>query len=283
MIVYDSLLDVPLDTYDGDDADDSVISGAEGIPYEPPVRPMTMLVSVQVTAQNLVAPYFLLKPGSRGKPVTALNRGLSRAGYRRWQQFSPIWNPWVTKSLKKFQKDHKLAQTGIYNRETHQKLARYYDAYSIKHLLQASIPKITPEEKKRQAFLAELMYIYNRRWNIFYSQRRPFDIFKPPRGLDCSASGEWGCKYAGIPSPSGYSSYGWGNTWSQKSRLDRLGRRTSTQDAEVGDFVFYGSGGPTHVAYWIGGMRVWSFGSYPAKILDIFYRSDYLGIYNLMG
>lgn len=281
MNVYDSLLDVPLDQ-PGVDADDRLVPAEEGAPYEP-VEHHLLLLNAPASAQNLAVPFFRLDSKSRGKPVVALNRALSRADYRKWQAFSSVWNPWVTKAVKKFQKDHKLAVTGIYNRETHAKLARYYDAYSIKFLLKQAQPPIDKNMAKRQEFLAELMYIYNIRWNVVYTQRRPFDVYKPPRGLDCSASGEWGCKWAEIKSPSGYSGYGWGNTWSQRGRLSSLGRKTSIAKAKVGDFLFYGSGGPTHVAYWIGGNRVWSFGSYPAKILSWNYRSDFLDIYSLFG
>lgn len=280
MVVYESFLDVPFDE-PGVDGDDSLVSFSEGVPYTPAT--VDMLMSATPATMNLVVPYFLLKSGSKGKPVRALNRALSKAGYRKWQQFSYVWNPWVTKALKEFQTDNGLKGTGVYDKTTHSKLARYYDSYAIKHLLTAKKPQASKEEIKRQEFQAELMYIYNIRWNVYYTQRRPFDVFKPPKGLDCSASGEWACKWAEIPSPSGYSGYGWGNTWSQMGRLQKLRRKRSVSQAEIGDFVFYGSNGPTHVAYWIGEGRVWSFGSYPAKILPVYYRSDYLGIYDLMG
>lgn len=277
--VYDSFLDVPLDM-PGVDADDSVVPGEENIYYEP-ASPIGIETLLTAPLETFVVPYHFMKPGARGKKVKALNRALSRAGYRKWQAFSGVWNPWVTKALKEFQRHYSLPPTAIYDKKTHEKMARFYDAYAIKHLL--AIPKVDKEQEKRNDFLAELMYIYNRRWNVVYTQRRPFDTWKPPRGLDCSASGEWACKWSNIPSPSGYSGYGWGNTWSQMGKLQSKGRKRPVSQAEIGDFVFYGSGGPTHVAYWIGGGRVWSFGSYPAKILPIYYRSDYLGLYDLMG
>ena len=283
MQVYDSLLDVPLDEYSVPDGDDSLVPAEEYSIFEPIIEFSMPLSAPSEAAQTVVVPFFRLDSKSHGKPVRALNRALSVAGFRKWQKFSPVWNPWVTKALKNFQKSRGLPQTGVYNRPTHEKLAKFYDAYAIKHLLKAQKPTITKEQEKRQDFLAELMFVYNHRWNIYYTQMRPFDTRKPPRGLDCSASGEWACKWSEIPSPSGYSTYGYGNTWSQMGRLSRLGRKRNTNSAEIGDFVFYGRGGPTHVAYWIGGGRVWSFGSYPAKILPIYYRSDYLGLYDLMG
>jgi hypothetical protein len=43
--------------------------------------------------------------------------------------------------------------------------------------------------------------------------------------------------------------------------------------------VLYGRGGdPTHEALYLGGGRVWSFGSYPMKLLDVGYRGDMIAI-----
>src|SRR3989304_8311856 len=201
--VYDSFLEVPLDI-PGIDGDDSVVPEYENVYYEPAV-PFVSETLLTAPKEIFVVPYYFMKPGSRGKKVKALNRALSHAGYRKWVKFSETGNPWVTKALKNFQEDYNLPATGIYDKKTHEKMARFYDAYSIKCLL--AIPKVSKEQEKRNDFLAELMYIYNRRWNIVYTQRRPFDIWKPPRGLDCSASGEWACKWSNIPSPSGYSGY----------------------------------------------------------------------------
>jgi hypothetical protein len=138
--VYDTLLDVPVDQ-PGVDADDRLVPAEVGVPYEP-VEHHLLLLNAPLSAQNLAVPFFRLDSKSSGKPVVALNRALSRADYRKWQAFSGTWNPWVTKALKNFQKDHKLAVTGVYNRDTHVKLARYYDAYAIKYLLKASIPPV---------------------------------------------------------------------------------------------------------------------------------------------
>lgn len=276
--VYNSLLEVPLDV-PGVDGDDRNVPGSEFAEHDAgfTVAPFT------AGTQSLAVPFLPSGPGSKGPRVRALNRALSRAGFRKWQTFSMIWNPWVTKAVKNFQKSRGLPVTGKYDKATHQRLARFYDAYSIKYMLNEK-QMLSPEDRLRNGFIAELMYIYNRRWNTVYTQNRPWDTDKPPYGLDCSSSGEWASKYAGLPNLSGYTSWGYGNTDTQIYRLRRLGRARSLVEAEPGDPIYYGWGSdPSHVAYWLGGQRVWSFGSYPAKILQWNYRADYIGCFDLLG
>jgi peptidoglycan hydrolase-like protein with peptidoglycan-binding domain len=294
--VYDSLLDVPLDEQDpANDGDDRLVP-SEGPYAVPSVRTSFPLEGV-TSSTAIAVPFIASQPGSRGKHVRALNRALSKAGFRRWQVFSTIWPRqipgrinWVTRAVKKFQASRGLPITGKYDRATHEKLARFYDAYAIKYLLIAPIPKPTKDELERAAFAGELMYLYNNRFAYSYTQARPFDCRRPPsRGLDCSASGEWAGAHSPIGSLSGYPSCGYGNTDTQISRYRRLGRaRATIRDAKPGDPKYYGSGGdPSHVAYYIGHKdgraRVWSFGSYPIKILDADYRHDGIATYNLTG
>jgi peptidoglycan hydrolase-like protein with peptidoglycan-binding domain len=283
MYVFDSFNEVPLDHYVFDDGDDSQVPGEEGAVYAPPeVR----LLALATPSNNVVVPFYgEIKRNNRGPRVKALKRALSEAGFMQWGEFTPLMGPFAVNALKNFQKAYKLQVDGVYGRVTHQKLAPFYDAYAIKYLLIAPKPKQTKEQKKRSDFFAQLMYLYNKRSGIGYTQRRAFDTWKPPRGLDCSASGEWAAKWAELGSLSGYSSYGYGNTDSQIYRYRRLGRqRSSVWKAELGDPVYYGYGGdPSHVAYWVGGGRVWSFGSYPIKILSWNYRSDVIGAFDLIG
>ena len=287
--VYDSLLDVPLDEQDPeDDGDDRKVPG-DG-PHEAPATKTLGVVEGVTVASAIAVPFFPLKLNSRGKPVRALNRALSKAGFRRWQVFSFVYTIWVKRAVIRFQKSRGLPQTGVYDRATHDKLARFYDAYAIRYLLIAPIPKPTKDELERAAFGAELMYLYNNRFDYPYTQRRPFDCRKPPaRGLDCSASGEWAGAHSPIGSLSGYPGCGYGNTDTQIARFRALNRvRPSIAAAKPGDPKYYGSGGdPSHVAFYIGHKdgqaRVWSFGSYPIKILDADYRHDGINVYNLTG
>lgn len=290
MTVYDSLLDVPLDEQDAtDDGDDSTVPSVGS--HEAPRKTWTNTVVKGVAQREAIAVrFFPLKLGSRGKPVRALNRALSKAGFRKWQVFSFIFTIWVKRALQRFQKSRGLPQTGVYDQATHEKLSRYYDAYAIRYLLLASIPKPTTDELERAEYLSELMYLYNNRYAYPYTQARPFDCRKPPsRGLDCSASGEWAGEHSPIGSLSGFSQCGFGNTDSQIARFRLLNRvRPSIASAKPGDPKYYGSGGdPSHVAFYIGHKdgraRVWSFGSFPIKILDADYRHDSINVYNLTG
>lgn len=284
-LVFDSLLEVPLDEYTGDDGDDQNVPAGQD-DHDPP-RLLSLSSSAPAApAEHLAVPFFYVKQRDRGPHVKALKRALSRAGYGTWigKLFTPLMGVFAIRSLNEFKHSHGLPPNGVYDRAAHAKLAGFYDAYSIRYLLNAQAVKPTQDQLRRNAFLAELMYLYNRRSILSYTQRRAFDTRKPPSGLDCSASGEWAAKWSGLNSLSGYSGFGYGNTDSQIARFRRLNAMHVTiAAAAVGDPVFYGrNGDPSHVAFWIGAGRVWSFGAYPVKILDHSYRHDKIGAANLL-
>jgi peptidoglycan hydrolase-like protein with peptidoglycan-binding domain len=291
--VYDSLLDVPLDEQDpADDGDDSVIP--EETPHDAPLK---LAAPFSIIDHAIAVPFIAAKPGDRGKHIRALNRALSKAGFRRWQVFSTVWPRqipgkvnWLTRAVRRFQQAHGVPVTGVYDRATHDKLAHYYDAYAIKYLLMAPVPQPTKDDHERAAFVAQLMYLYNRRYTIPYTQRRPGSCSTPPTGADCSFSGEWAGTHCTIGSLSGYPGCGYGNTDSQLARFRTLKRiRASIATAKPGDPKYYGTSlwNPTHVSYFLGRSdgvaRVWSFGSFPIKILDADYRHDGVAVCNLTG
>ena len=158
--VYDTLLDVPLDEPEPD-GDDQVVPGEEDVVYDPPV---VMAEGILLPKKEVMVVPFrrVLKPGSRGRGVIALKRSLSHAHYLKWigMNFSPVFGPRTGRALKKFKQDNNLSGTPVYGREAHKKLARFYDSYSIRHLLREIK---TVDDRQREAFLAELMYVYNRR------------------------------------------------------------------------------------------------------------------------
>lgn len=283
MAVYDSLADVPLDEYHGDDGDDQRVPSEE-VPFDAP-RILQAAGSAVTPDPHLVVPYVYAKAGDRGPHIKALKRALSRAGYGTWlgSKFTSLLGPFAVRSLNAYKRKLLLPANGVYDKATHQKLAGFYDAYAIKYLLNAQVVKPTADQLRRNAFIAELMYLYNRRGSVQYTQRRAFDTAKPPYGLDCSASGEWAAKWCGMKSLSGYSSFGFGNTDSQIQRYRNLNAaRASVVTAVAGDPVYYGrNGDPSHVAFYIGAGRVWSFGAYPIKLLAYDYRHDRIGFYNL--
>ncbi len=285
--VYNSLLDVPLDAQDpADDGDDSALPSGRAV-HDAPLK---FGAPYEIVDYSLAVPYIPSKRGDRGKHVRALNRALSKAGFRKWQVFSETFTVWVERAVKDFQHHHGLPQTGVYTKATHDKLARYYDAYAIKYLLVVPVPTPTKDDLERADFTAQLMYLYNHRYTIPYSQMRPGSCVTPPHHLDCSFSGEWAGTHCAVGSLSGYPGCGYGNTDSQLARFRRLGRvRTSILSAKPGDPKYYGTGitHPTHVAYYLGRSngvaRAWSFGSFPIKILDADYRHDGVAICNLTG
>jgi len=298
--VYDSLLDVPLDPLPESEGDDRLVPGEEGAAYVPaPVAPdpvfMVLMVALYANT-NLVVPFRgPLKPGRqptdvKRRAVIAMKRSLAHADCYPWlpnkgKPFTGYFGRTAKSGLRKFTRlAAGVAEKEVYDREAHRALARYYDPYSIEHLLRDTL-----DEREREAFLAQLMYLYNRRYGLRYTQARPWDGRKPPVGLDCSATGEWGAKWAGLKSPSGYSGWGYGNTDTQLARFRALGRvRESIASAKPGDPKYYGRGwDPSHVAWYIGHRdgkaRVFSFGSYPAGIYAHDYRHDGIATCNLTG
>lgn len=284
--VFQSLAEVPVDVYDGDDHDDRDTPAGHLHSFAPAPRLLAAAAPRSKPADNVAVPFAYVKQGDRGPQVKALKRALSRAGYGTWlgAKFTALMGPFATRSLNRFKTARGLPANGVYDKAAWRQLAPYFDAYSIRHLLNAKTAAPTRDEKLRNAFLAELMYLYNRRALLSYTQRRPFDTRKPPAGLDCSASGEWAAKWTGMmKSLSGYPSFGYGNTDSQLHRYRQLrALRAGIRGAEVGDPVYYGRGGdPSHVAFYIGDGRVWSFGAYPIKILAHDYRHDRIALCDL--
>jgi peptidoglycan hydrolase-like protein with peptidoglycan-binding domain len=281
-LVYDSFAEVPLDIYDKPDHDDRDVPGAHGLGFTPPPDRRMQLAGASVVPRTMVVPFNLLKLGSSGSAVIALKRALSRAGFMEWGPFTRLLGPFAVNALKRFQSASHVPVTGVYDRATHEKLARHYDAYSLRYLLSSQTPTTSKEQRARQAFQASLMYLYNRRSAIAYTQARPGDCRKPPAGADCSFSGEWAGSDSGVGSLSGYSGCGYGNTDTQIARFRRLGqiRTAAVATWELCDPVYYGQGlDPSHVAFWLGGGRVWSFGSYPIKIHgSVDYRSDRIAV-----
>lgn len=279
--VFDSLLDVPLESIDpAMDGDDSLVPVGES-PYFPPPAPMPFMLSVPVTHAIAVPYQGPLRPGMNNKAVKAMARALAHAGYLPWAPWvlGTVFGPQKKKALIKFKKDHALSGDSVYGPKAHHMLAPYYDQYAIHFLLEGSL-----DDAQREKFVSMLYYLYNMRYNLPYTQARPYDRRKPPlRGLDCSSAGEWASEFAKMPSLSGLAR-GWGNTFSQLDHYRSLGRvRGSVSHAELGDPLYYGD--PSHVTYWLGGddLRIISNGSHPMRIAPYNYRTDFHWVCNLTG
>ena len=282
--VFDSLLQVPIEeSTQDDDGDDSLIPAGE-TSYLPPPAPVVLTLTIP-TVRAIAVPFVgPLEPGMNNNAVKAMARALAHAGYLPWAPFvlGSYFGWRKRKALIKFKQDHGLSGSPIYGDKAHHALAPFYDQYAIHYLLQGSL-----DDRQREKFISMLYYLYNMRYNLPYTQRRPYDRRKPPTiGEDCSSAGEWAAEWSDMPSLSGLAR-GWGNTYSQLDRFKKLGRvRGSILQAKPGDPRYYGA--PSHVAYWLGvdswgTMRVISNGSHPMKILKYDYRSDGHWICNLTG
>lgn len=153
-----------------------------------------------------------------------------------------------------------------YTKARHQALAPFFDAYALKLLHSDSA--LTARDKQIAMQLSWHNALYNRRMQVAYSQVRPSQLGWA--GLitraDCSGSVAGGCDWAKVlPAVD----WRYTNTWVQNA----LGKPVpGLADAVPGDVFLYGS--PSHEALYLGNGLVWSFGSFPIKILRHDYRHD---------
>lgn len=246
-------------------------------------------------AQKIVVPFFEASQGAGRDEAYIIGRALARAGYGklRWaSRGRKSWDERLSVLLGQFEHDHglkaKATPTRIYTRATHAKLARWYDKNNIQRAV--SLTAVSEEDKIRSRVVGELMYFYNHRYGTPYKQWRPWSKKRPAAYNDCSGSKAWADMNAGAPQSG--APWGYGNTYTQVAHYERLGRILArwhewSKRVKVGDPVYYGRGGPTHVGVIISiqgtVVKIFSFGSYPAKILYLDYRPDRRAIYSLLG
>lgn len=267
-IVYDNWDDVVDEDYDPDDDNDDSQSAHARATLRARLDGKTgirLLSSSKVTTPTLVVPFVQVGEGDHADAVYAVKRAYARSkSFLRLRQLEA--KPGAVKRTwgKEFSKE--FGQTK-YTKARHQTLGKYFDAYAI--ALLHSKPAVDPRQLQINQQLGWHTALYNRRMSVLYSQARPSQL--GPANLitraDCSGSVAGGCKWAKIlPTVD----WRYTNTWSQI----KLGSRVfDIAAAKVGDVVFYGS--PSHEALYLGGGLVWSFGSYPCKILRWNYRNDF--------
>lgn len=216
-----------------------------------------------------------------GKDVVALARGLSRAGFLKWGNFSPGYGAVKVAAVKRLQKAHGIPQSGQVGERTFDALRRSrrkghpdewaFDSTAVKLLREAYDDlHVSPEDKARQAGVAAAAYWIVHRDEEHYAQIRPLPPLKPPKLVrygDCSIFVIDVFYAAGSPDPTGRGYDGQGYTGS----LVGKGRLVPVSALMPLDLVFYGFtrtaspafpiGSPTHVAVYIGGGYVASFGS----------------------
>lgn len=190
-----------------------------------------------------------------------------------------LWGKFFTEKVKRAQRDAGIRVTGVWDIATHREFAPFADQYAL--TLIAGVPP-TDVERRRQDVLSYLMAFYNRRWAIAYSQLRPTQLVpvKRIRKSDCSGSVAQAMNSAGVfPQVD----WRWTNTDIQILFGSPVIRIAQT---ELADVPFYGRGSdPSHESCIVSlgdgnghGVRVFSFGHFPAKLLPIDYRTDRIAI-----
>lgn len=280
MAVYNSFHEAPLDATPPPDGDDSIPVGSRQTGYEP--RSLMLTAVAATTETTLVVPYKHSEPGSKGDHVYALKRAHARyrgSGRLKILEAKPAgvkrtWGTYAgpgsfTRDYKETQRKLGVPVTGQYDKATHARLARWYDAYALE-LLQPD-----PRDRQIAQQIAWVMEFYNQRYRIAYSQARPSQL--GPVALvsraDCSGSVAASCYWAKI-----LPNVDW--RWTNTDTQIHMGQAVSGLRAALpGDVFLYGTdGNPSHEALYLGGGRVFSFGSYPARLLAHDYRHDRVAI-----
>lgn len=235
--------------------------------------------------------------GRSGPDVIAHKRAISRArpDFYPWHNFSPYAGEFFMEAVVRWKKSRGLGRVAKIGQIAHEVLERThakhkpdewaFDPYAVK-IANDYYDKITktPEERVRERIVAAAAYWYSKRWNISYSQYRPFSLGHVPwypSRWDCSGF-VTACHYAGgaiDPNGRGYDHLGYTGTL-----LNRGERVASASRLKPGDLIFYGFtyrsspafpyGSPTHVALYAGNGMVYSMGSYPMKFTNYNYRRD---------
>jgi hypothetical protein len=278
MQVYQSFADAPLEEYttpDGDDRRSGTVVAAE--------KRGLMSVADAPSSRVLVVPFVPMSQGAKGDAVYGLKRAHARfrgngrlailmaagATQRR------TWGESFTRDLRVTQAKLGVPVTGRYDRHTWRALAPWFDALAI----DLSEPKAPRRDPRLGTQLAWHQALYNRRAAVSYSQWRPSQLGRPETisRADCSGSVSGGCDWANILP---HVSWRYQNTDTQILMGLPVPHR---RDMLPGDLVLYGRGrDPSHVALYLGDGRVWSFGSYPIKLLPLDYRDDLIAVRRLV-
>jgi hypothetical protein len=281
--IPEDLLDVA--PAEGEEGDDSILTDG-ALPANNPA-PSAAKPPGEIKRPVRVVPLRrTIKRGMNGPDVVATKRALSHAGFLRWPKKWPrLAGPFWVRALKKFQANHKITATGVYNAQTHRALVRggHFDKYGA--LLMGQAPRDGSRKGNvRDRLEAIALYGYYHRLGIYYTQgsdrmtivrnkvRFPWFDYVRQLGEDCSSYAT-GCYYsAKLPDPNGLGYSGWGFT----GTLAVHGRQTVA--VRSGDLAFYGPSPYRHVVVHIGtGTRCVSHGSSlgPLLLPTFRYRGDY--------
>jgi hypothetical protein len=223
----------------------------------------------------------ILRLGSRGRDVRALQRALRAAGFRDTPATGKpsTFDDATDAEVRDFQGAHRLLVDGEVGPDTYAAIAPHYDAVGLK-LLNA-LREASPDTLRRKIAAAAHCGFANRdevhytqeagtRMDGILQERRPPEF---PRFADCSSFAIWCYWAAGAPDPngSGYSG-GWSGSLVQKG--------AETDQPGVGDIAFYGTSRSNinHVTVSVGNGRCVSHGQESGpSLLPLDYERGSLG------
>lgn len=243
-----------------------------------------------------------VKQGMRGKDIVGHKRALSRArpDLYEWTAFTDLAGEFFMDAFVKWKHSKGIGTTRVIGGRAHEVLERThrkdhpdewaFDARAIELCQEYyDAVTITPEQRIRQAIVDAGMFWFSHKWDIAYSQARPFQLGKPmwvPSRIDCSGF-VTDCYFAGGgPDPNDRAFDHEGYTGTLMAHGVRL--LQDIRHCKPADLIFYGSsrvnnaafnfGDPTHVGMYVGlinGKHMsLQMGSYPMKYIVYNYRTD---------
>lgn len=147
------------------------------------------------------------------------------------------------------------------------------------------------ERRARVRMMSALQAVFERRFQIPYSQNRPSQLLnhelpvkvaaKLIRQADCSGLAGLGLDWGNVRPGGKKVDYRYVNTW---ILLALFPHETTVAHAVHGDLVFYGphAGDPHHVAIYKGGGKVVTNGHYPMSVEEVDYRSDRIAFRSIL-
>ena len=222
-----------------------------------------------------------LKAGHRGPDVKALQLALKHAlGNHSKNVANGVYGTGTIADVARFKRAHKLTPVDgkTAGKRLWAELSKKNLTPAVRALLVTAAARM---HNPMDDVVAEAYYGVAQQGRLVYTQRRPMPSSlhssDADDGVDCSTFVTLCYKAGGLPDPNGQNYNGWGYTGTLWSHGSPVGMH----ELVPGDLVFYGSmrnGEPGHVAIYVGGGYVISFGSEPGpRKVSVYYRTDIRG------
>jgi cell wall-associated NlpC family hydrolase len=224
-----------------------------------------------VTAKPVPLPSPPLRAGARGDRVRAAQQALWRAlGSESGNIRNGVYGDGTVADVKRFlARTHWAGDGTAITAQTWAALWGFMDGYA-RALASTKPPPSGPAQVRSNLVTLAEIYV---RLGGRYLQARPYQRFAPlsaqPLRNDCSGSIGHLFKLAGAPDPFGYGFNGYGYTGSGQSRGRRLAIGATPANLLCGDLLYFGNQGggiSSHMELYLGGGRVFGFGSTPPRI-----------------